>query len=79
MGNFQKLDVWQLSKDLAIDIYKCINNAKSLKLDFRYKSQITASAISIPSNVAEGDESNSVKQSINYFYIAKGSCAELIT
>jgi len=36
MGNFQKLDVWQLSKDLAIDIYKCINNAKSLKLDFRY-------------------------------------------
>lgn len=33
----------------------------------------------IPSNIAEGDEVNTTKQSINYFYIAKGSAAELVT
>lgn len=35
--------------------------------------------MSIPSNIAEGDESGTIKQSIRYFIIAKGSCAELLT
>ena len=36
-------------------------------------------SVSIPSNIAEGDDLSSDKQSIRYFYIAKGSIAELRT
>jgi four helix bundle protein len=43
------------------------------------KDQIQRSAVSIPSNIAEGDERDTNKQSVHYFYIAKGSSAELLT
>jgi len=35
--------------------------------------------VSIPSNIAEGDERGSNKEAVRFFYIAKGSIAELIT
>ncbi|MBK8853001.1 MAG: four helix bundle protein [Saprospiraceae bacterium] len=38
-----------------------------------------AAAISIPSNIAEGDELKTNNQSIQFFFIAKGSSAEIIT
>ena len=78
MGNFQKLRVWQLAKELAIKIYKLTNSPKFSK-DFGFKDQIQRSAISIPSNIAEGDELDTDKQSVRFFYIAKASSAELLT
>jgi four helix bundle protein len=78
MGNFKKLLVWQLGKDLAIKIYKLTQNLQ-FKKDFGFKDQIQRAAISIPSNIAEGDESGTDKLSVRYFYIAKGSIAELTT
>jgi four helix bundle protein len=78
MGNFQKLRVWQLAKELAVNIYKLTQNEPFQK-DFGLRNQIQRSAISIPSNIAEGDELGSDKQSVHYFYIAKGSAAELMT
>jgi len=79
MGNFRKLKVWVLAKDLAVETYQLVDKSEKMRSDFRFKNQMTSSAVSIPSNIAEGDESNTKKQTINYFYIAKGSCAELIT
>jgi len=78
MGNFMELRVWQLAKDLSIKIYRLTQKKEFLK-DFGFKDQIQRSAISIPSNIAEGDELETDKQSIRHFYIAKGSCAELLT
>jgi len=78
MGNFQKLVVWQKAKDLAVNIYK-LTDSGNFKKDFGLKDQIRRSSVSIPSNIAEGDELGSDKQSIRYFYIAKGSTAELMT
>ena len=43
------------------------------------RDQIRRSAISIASNLAEGDERETDKESIRFFYIAKGSLAELRT
>jgi four helix bundle protein len=37
------------------------------------------SAVSIPSNIAEGDNLDTDKQSIRHFFIARGSTAELRT
>ncbi len=78
MGNFQELRVWQLSKQLAVTIYK-LTREEPLSKDFGFKDQIRRAALSIPANIAEGDELGTDKQSIRHFYIAKGSSAELIT
>jgi len=78
MGNFKELKVWRLSKDLAVKIYKLTENGGFLK-DFGLKDQIRRASVSIPSNIAEGDNLDTDKQSVRHFYIARGSVAELRT
>ena len=78
MGNFQELKVWQRAKELAVFLYKLTGKGTFAK-DWGLRDQIRRSAVSIPSNVAEGDELDTDRQSINFFYIAKGSSAELLT
>ena len=78
MGNFQQLRVWQRAKDLAVFIYKITKHSGFVK-DYGLRDQVCRAAVSIPSNIAEGDELNTDKQAINFFYIAKGSAAELLT
>ncbi len=63
----------------TVEVNKEVKDEKEFKQDFRLTSQITSTTVSIPSNIAEGNEQNKVKQSINYFYIANGSLAQLIT
>jgi four helix bundle protein len=72
---FEDLNVWKESMKLAIDLYKCLKDCK----DFGFRDQIQRSAVSIPSNIAEGFERNSNKEYIQFLYIAKASCAELRT
>ncbi|NLA48125.1 MAG: four helix bundle protein [Bacteroidales bacterium] len=78
MGNFRKLLVWNKAKELAVKIYD-ISKKQSLSKDYGLKDQIQRAAVSIPANIAEGDELGTDKQSIRHFYIAKGSSAELQT
>jgi four helix bundle protein len=78
MGKFTDLKVWERSKDLAIYIYRLTNQGLFLK-DFGLRDQIRRAAVSISSNIAEGDELNTDKQSVKYFYTAKGSAAEVLT
>jgi four helix bundle protein len=78
MGDFRKLRVWQLAKEIAVKIYR-LTKTELISKDFGYKDQIQRAAVSIPSNIAEGDELDTDKQSIRHFYIAKGSTAELQT
>ena len=78
MGDFRKLRVWQRAKDLAVYVYKVSSQGKFAK-DYGLKDQICRAAVSIPSNIAEGDELDTNKHSIKFFHIAKGSCAEVLT
>jgi len=75
---FKGLEVWQKAKELAVRIYK-ISDKGSLGKDFGLRDQMRKCAVSIPSNLAEGDERDTDKESIGFFYIAKGSLAELRT
>jgi four helix bundle protein len=80
MGNkgFKDLKVWQKAKDLAVLIYEISEDGKFGR-DFGLRDQMRRSSVSIPSNIAEGDERDTDKESVRFFHIAKGSLAELIT
>jgi len=75
---FRELVVWQKAKDLAVIIYQLSNQAP-LSKDFALRDQMRRSAISIASNIAEGDERDTDKESVRFLFIAKGSLAELRT
>ena len=76
--NFKKLKVWQKAKDLAVFIYWLSDKGKISK-DYSLRDQLRRAAVSMPSNIAEGDERETDKEAVRFFYIARGSSAELIT
>ena len=76
-GNYQKLEVWKKSMDLAVQVYSL---AKKLPKEETYAlaDQMRRATVSIPSNIAEG-QSRWEKEFIHFLKVAKGSCAELET
>lgn len=72
---FEDLEVWQRACRLCVDIYKELGTCR----DVSFKDQVTRSALSIPSNIAEGYERGSNKDAIKFFYYARGSAGELRT
>ena len=69
------LEVWRRACDLAVTI--CRESAGVRQ--FALRTQIQRSAISVPSNIAEGSERDSAADFIRFLRIAKGSIAELRT
>lgn len=72
---FEDLIVWQESMKLTKDIYSLLRTCK----DFGLKDQMQRSAVSVPSNIAEGYERKYNKEFIRFLNIAKGSNGELRT
>ena len=77
-AGFKQLNVWQEAKQLAVEVYNLCRTTE-LSKDFGLRDQMSRSAVSIPSNIAEGDERDTNKDSVRFFFIAKGSLAELQT
>jgi len=72
------LDVWKNGIELVKKIYILTKDFPKEEI-YTLTSQIRRSAISIPSNIAEGAARNSKKEFIQFLYIALGSAAELET
>ena len=77
-GGFKELKVWQKSKELAVYIYQ-VTDKEPFSKDYGLRDQIRRAAVSIASNIAEGDERETDREAVRYFYIAKGSSAEVLT
>ena len=75
---FQKLLIWQKGMDLVDLIYIITGSFPRTEL-YGLISQMRRSAVSIPSNIAEGSQRVSQKEFSNFILIAKGSLAELYT
>ena len=75
---YRELEVWKKSKNLVIDIYKMTSYLPN-EDKYSLADQIRRAAISIPSNIAEGQQRYSIKEFIRFTSISKGSVAELIT
>lgn len=72
---FEQLEVWKRSSKLCTEIYKHFKNIK----DFGFRDQIARSLLSIPSNIAEGEERGTIKENVQFLIYARGSCGELRT
>ena len=78
MGNYRDLNVWKSGKVLAVDVYRITSHGK-WRYDRGLTDQVRRAAISVPSNIAEGDARKSDRDSSRFFSIAQGSLAELST
>ena len=78
MHRYKELHVWQKAVDLAVEVYRI---TEKLPAEEKYGliSQINKSAVSIPSNIAEGAGRNGKKEFDNFLGIALGSSFELDT
>lgn len=75
---YRKLEAWVLSRQVAIDIFELTAN-DPLRRCLGLCDQMQRSAVSVPSNIAEGEERGSNRDALRFLYIAKGSLAELRT
>ena len=77
-SNFRDLTVWQKAMDLTVEIYKLIKNLPKEET-FALSDQIRRAAVSIPSNIAEGQGRVTAKEFIRFPSMARGSLCELST
>ncbi|WP_423147371.1 four helix bundle protein [Rubrolithibacter danxiaensis] len=75
---YTDLEVWKEARILVAVIY-AITKSFPKEEQFGLISQMRRCAISIPSNIAEGCGRNHKKDSIQFFFITRGSIYELET
>jgi four helix bundle protein len=78
MHKFKELKVWQKGRELVKEIYQATHKFPKEEL-FGLTSQMRRSAISIPTNIAEGCGRNTGNDLNRFLDIANGSSFELET
>jgi len=76
--SYKDLNIWKRSIVAVEDIYKITKNFPKEEI-YGLTSQLRRSAVSIPSNIAEGFARFSNKEYKQFLFISLGSCAELST
>ncbi|MFC1752997.1 four helix bundle protein [Thermoproteota archaeon] len=76
--SFKDLKIWQMGMDVVKEVYSASNDFPRQEL-YGLTSQLRRSAISIPSNIAEGFKRYHNKEYKQFLYISMGSMAELET
>ena len=76
--SFKNLIVWQKSVDLAKKIYRITEEFPKSET-YGLTSQMRRSAVSVPSNIAEGKKRKTKNDFLQFLRIADGSSAELET
>lgn len=78
IASFEEIMAWQKGMELCNLIYEATKQ-EAFSKDYALRDQIRKSAISVPSNIAEGFERESNNQFIYFLVIAKASAGELRT
>jgi four helix bundle protein len=76
--NHRELIAWQKAMDLVVLVYKLCAGFPREEL-YGLTSQIRRAAVSIPSNIAEGQGRRSTKEFLNFLSVAHGSLREVET
>jgi len=78
ISDYKQLNVWLKSIELVTNVYELVKKMPREEL-YSLADQIKRSAVSVPSNIAEGSGRNTTKEYIQFLYIALGSASELET
>lgn len=76
MKDFRKLDVWEISHRLTLDIYRVTAQFPKEEL-YGLTMQMRRSSASIPTNIAEGCGRDGDAELARFMHIASGSASEL--
>lgn len=77
-SSYEELIVWQKAMELVEETYRIVKLLPKEEM-YALSDQMRRAAISIPSNIAEGQARHSTKEFLHFLSIAKGSVAELHT
>jgi four helix bundle protein len=75
---YRDLLVWIKARDLAVRTLILSDNGL-LRRSRSLCDQLQRSSLSVPSNIAEGEERGTNKEALRFLFIAKGSLAEFRT
>ena len=77
-SDFRELKVWQKAMELTVEIYSIV---KLLPREENYalSDQMRRAVVSIPSNIAEGQGRDTMKEFNRFLSVARGSLRELST
>jgi len=78
MHNYRELKIWKNAIEVSVEIYQLLDQFPKIE-KYNLSSQMRKSAVSIPSNIAEGAGRNTDKDFIRFLSIALGSSFELHT
>src|SRR6185295_19569114 len=73
---FEDIRAWQAARDLTRSVYQ-LSNVETFNRDFGLRDQIRRAAVSMMANVAEGFDSSSNREFIQFLYYALRSASEL--
>lgn len=73
---FEEIEAWKTARQLTNKVY-ALGNLTGFNRDFGLRDQIRRASVSIMSNIAEGFESRTDVQFINFLGIAKASAGEV--
>ena len=76
--DFRELVVWQRAMELVELVYR-VTSRFPKEEQYGLTSQLRRAAVSIPSNIAEGQGRSTTRDFLNFLAIAKGSLNELET
>lgn len=74
--SFKDLRVWQLSHELAMEIFVLSKECKRTTSNYEIWTQILKSAFSVPANIVEGFYSHKGKTYVSHLEISRGSAGE---
>ena len=75
--SFEKLDVWQKSKEFTLEIYKITSSFPKAE-KFGLVSQLRRASVSVSSNIAEGSSRTSANDQARFYIIAYSSSVEIL-
>ena len=78
VSSYRELIVWQKAMDLVVETYHAVKRLPKEEM-YALSDQMRRTAVSIPSNIAEGQSRNSTKEFASFLTIARRSAAELHT
>ena len=73
---FEEIDAWKTARELTNKIY-ALGNQVGFNKDFGLRDQIRRASVSVMSNIAEGFESRTDVQFINFLGTARASAGEV--